>query len=142
MPVATAPSVVRSAPSSSGLYDVLDLILDKGLVIDAYVRVSVIGIEILTVDLRVVIASVDTYLRFAEAVDRLYLHEQNGKGLDDLLDAGNGSNGSSRKRSSDGERRALSKGDDDDDHGRIRSGMEKVKQKVSRNGSDDEDDER
>jgi hypothetical protein len=84
MPVATAPSVVRSAPSSSGLYDVLDLILDKGLVIDAYVRVSVIGIEILTVDLRVVIASVDTYLRFAEAVDRLYLHEQ----ATDLKDLG------------------------------------------------------
>ena len=77
-------SVVRSAPSSSGLYDVLDLILDKGLVIDAYVRVSVIGIEILTVDLRVVIASVDTYLRFAEAVDRLALHEQSM----DLTDLG------------------------------------------------------
>jgi gas vesicle structural protein len=81
MPAAT--SVVRSAPSSSGLYDVLDLILDKGLVIDAYVRVSVIGIEILTVDLRVVIASVDTYLRFAEAVDRLHLQDQ-GKDLGDL----------------------------------------------------------
>ena len=72
----SATTVVRSAPSSSGLYDVLDLILDKGLVIDAYVRVSVVGIELLTIDLRVVIASVDTYLRFAEAVDRLYLHEQ------------------------------------------------------------------
>jgi gas vesicle structural protein len=78
-----ANSVVRAAPSSSGLYDVLDLILDKGLVIDAYVRVSVIGIEILTIDLRVVIASVDTYLRFAEAVDRLSLQDQ-GKDLGDL----------------------------------------------------------
>ena len=79
----TTATVVRSAPSSSGLYDVLDLILDKGLVIDAYVRVSVVGIELLTIDLRVVIASVDTYLRFAEAVDRLYLHEQ-GADLGDL----------------------------------------------------------
>src|SRR5437868_11836272 len=63
--------VARS--SSSGLYDVLELILDKGLVIDAFVRVSLIGIEILTIDARVVVASVDTYLRFAEAVNRLDL---------------------------------------------------------------------
>ncbi|HEY8526909.1 MAG TPA: gas vesicle protein GvpJ [Acidimicrobiales bacterium] len=69
-------SVVRRTPSSSSLYDVLDLILDKGLVIDAYVRVSLVGIEILTIDLRIVIASVDTYLRFAEAVDRLVLEEK------------------------------------------------------------------
>ena len=63
--------VARS--SSSGLYDVLELILDKGLVIDIFVRVSLIGIEILTIDARIVIASVDTYLRFAEAVNRLDL---------------------------------------------------------------------
>ena len=66
----------QRAPSPSGLYDVLDLILDKGLVIDVYVRVSLIGIEILTIDARIVIASVDTYLRFAEAVNRLDLTEQ------------------------------------------------------------------
>ena len=64
--------VARS--SSSGLYDVLELILDKGLVIDVFVRVSLIGIEILTIDARIVIASVDTYLRFAEAVNRLDLN--------------------------------------------------------------------
>jgi gas vesicle structural protein len=58
-------------PSSSGLADVIDSILDKGLVIDAYVRVSLVGIELLTIDARIVIASVDTYLRFAEAVNRL-----------------------------------------------------------------------
>lgn len=69
-------SVVRRTPSSSSLYDVLDLILDKGLVIDAYIRVSLVGIEILTIDLRIVIASVDTYLRFAEAVDRLVLEDK------------------------------------------------------------------
>ena len=55
----------------SSLADVIDLILDKGLVIDAYVRVSLVGIEVLTIDARIVIASVDTYLRFAEAVNRL-----------------------------------------------------------------------
>ena len=60
-------------PRPSGLADVVDIILDKGLVIDAYVRVSLVGIELLTIDARVVIASVDTYLRFAEAVNRLDL---------------------------------------------------------------------
>jgi hypothetical protein len=58
-------------PSPSGLADVIDTILDKGLVIDAYVRVSLVGIELLTIDARMVMASVDTYLRFAEAVNRL-----------------------------------------------------------------------
>ncbi len=66
---------ISRAPRPSSLADVLDLILDKGLVIDAYVRLSVIGIEILVVDARVVVASVDTYLRFAEAVNRLDLSQ-------------------------------------------------------------------
>ena len=69
-------------PNPSGLADVLDLILDKGLVIDLYVRVSLAGIEILTVDARIVIASVDTYLRFAEAVGRMDISESgDAKGL-------------------------------------------------------------
>ena len=60
-------------PSPSSLADVIDTILDKGLVIDIYVRVSLVGIELLTIDARIVVASVDTYLRFAEAVNRLDL---------------------------------------------------------------------
>src|SRR5215472_7619749 len=72
---ATMPSANR-APHPSGLADVLDLVLDKGIVIDAYVRLALVGIEILTLDARVVIASVDTYLRFAEAVNRLDLQPQ------------------------------------------------------------------
>jgi hypothetical protein len=73
-------------PSSSSLADVIDTILDKGLVIDAYVRVSLVGIEILTVDARVVVASVDTYLRFAEAVNRLDISQQEPKaGLPELV---------------------------------------------------------
>lgn len=72
-------------PSPSGLVDVVDLILDKGLVIDAYVRVSLVGIELLTIDVRVVVASVDTYLRFAEAVNRLDLKQDREKGLPDLI---------------------------------------------------------
>jgi gas vesicle structural protein len=71
-------------PRPSGLADVIDVILDKGLVIDAYVRVSLIGIEILTIDARIVIASVDTYLRFAEAVNRLDLTETAVGGLPEL----------------------------------------------------------
>ena len=71
-------------PQPSGLAEVVDLILDKGLVIDAYVRVSLVGIEVLTIDARIVIASVDTYLRFAEAVNRLDLTEQS-KDLTDVV---------------------------------------------------------
>lgn len=74
----------RPAPSS--LADVIDTILDKGLVIDIYVRVSLVGIELLTVDARIVIASVDTYLRFAEAVNRLDLTENGGTKLTELVD--------------------------------------------------------
>jgi len=76
--------VARS--SSSGLYDVLELILDKGLVIDVFVRVSLIGIEILTIDARIVIASVDTYLRFAEAVNRLDLMGTETSGLPEMME--------------------------------------------------------
>jgi gas vesicle structural protein len=63
-------------PSPSGLADVIETILDKGLVVDAYVRVSLVGIEVLTIDARVVVASVDTYLRFAEAVNRLDISQE------------------------------------------------------------------
>jgi gas vesicle structural protein len=82
--------VVRARPSS-GLAEVLDIILDRGLVIDAFVRVSVVGIELLTVDARVVVASVDTYLRFAEVVDRLNIRAQTENesiGLDDIIRSG------------------------------------------------------
>src|SRR5438067_5381550 len=64
---------VMRTPHPTGLAEVVDLILDKGLVIDVYVRVSLVGIELLTIDARIVVASVDTYLRFAEAVNRLDL---------------------------------------------------------------------
>jgi len=71
MTVTQAGGGYSGRPSPTGLADVIDSILDKGLVIDAYVRVSLVGIELLTIDARIVIASVDTYLRFAEAVNRL-----------------------------------------------------------------------
>ncbi|GAA3079942.1 gas vesicle protein GvpJ [Streptosporangium carneum] len=75
----------RGGSSSSGLADVIDTILDKGLVIDAFVRVSLVGIELVTIDVRVVVASVDTYLRFAEAANRLDLTQTGGKGLPEVV---------------------------------------------------------
>ena len=84
----TASNYLQRAPSPSGLADVVDLILDKGLVIDAYVRISVIGIELITIDARIVIASVDTYLRFAEAVNRLDLTQTELAGLPELQEKG------------------------------------------------------
>src|SRR3954468_2483195 len=84
----TASNYLQRGPSPSGLADVLDLILDKGLVIDAYVRISVVGIELVTIDARIVIASVDTYLRFAEAVNRLDLNETELAGLPELQEEG------------------------------------------------------
>lgn len=77
-------------PSPSGLADVVEIILDRGIVIDAYVRVSLLGIELLTVDARVVVASVDTYLRFAEAANRLDLSDEGGRTLLDVFEEGPG----------------------------------------------------
>ena len=84
----TASNYLQRAPSPSGLADVLDVILDKGLVLDAYVRISAIGIELVTIDARIVIASVDTYLRFAEAVNRLDLTQTELAGLPELQEQG------------------------------------------------------
>jgi gas vesicle structural protein len=78
------PGVERS--SGQGLADVVDTILDKGLVIDAYVNVSLVGIQLVTIDARVVVASVDTYLRFAEAVGRLDLTSSQGNSLPDVVE--------------------------------------------------------
>ncbi|MYV69186.1 gas vesicle structural protein GvpA [Streptomyces sp. SID2131] len=73
VPQGGGSAVGRGGGSSGTLYDVLELILDRGLVIDVFVRVSLVGIEILKIDARIVVASVDTYLRFAEACNRLDL---------------------------------------------------------------------
>ena len=87
----TASGGYLERPAPSGLADVVEVILDRGVVIDAYLRVSLLGIELLTVDARVVVASVDTYLRFAEATNRLELESKQGRGLTDLVtDLGGG----------------------------------------------------
>ena len=120
MTVATQPTnryLDRPAPSS--LADVIDTILDKGLVIDIYVRVSLVGIELLTIDARIVVASVDTYLRFAEAVNRLDLTETQVSGIPELMED-------------------LTESDQE---GKGRGAIEAVSEKVSDFLGDDEDEE-
>jgi gas vesicle structural protein len=116
----TASNYLQRSPSPSGLADVVDLILDKGLVIDVYVRVSLVGIELLTIDARIVVASVDTYLRFAEAVNRLDLTEaDDSQNLPELLDELREGTAKKKTRGAlEGEKDTLSdvfSGDDDDE---------------------------
>ena len=80
-----SPNRYLERPAPSSLADVVEIILDKGLVIDIYVRVSLVGIELITIDARIVVASVDTYLRFAEACNRLDLKDDGTSGLPDLM---------------------------------------------------------
>src|SRR5213080_365719 len=87
MTVAAAPRPTNrylDRPAPSSLADVINTILDKGIVIDIYVRVSLVGIELLTIDARIVIASIDSYLRFAEAVNRLDLTQTEMAGIEEL----------------------------------------------------------
>jgi gas vesicle structural protein len=128
---------VQRQPRPSGLADVLDVVLDKGIVIDVYVRVALVGIELLTIDARIVIASVDTYLRFAEAVNRLDLTQvEEAKGLPDLFgDMEEG--GASRKTKGvlEGAKEALfGGGDDDDDDGNSSSRRSSSSKRTSSRG--------
>jgi gas vesicle structural protein len=118
MAVATRPSGgYLERPKPSGLADVLEIILDKGIVIDAYVRVSLIGIELITVDARIVIASVDTYLRFAEAVGRLNPQQaDDSQGLPDLMESvTSGGAKSKTKGALEGVKEKIFGDEDDDD---------------------------
>jgi hypothetical protein len=129
-------------PRPSWLADVIEIILDKGLVIDAYVRVSLIGIEILTIDARIVIASVDTYLRFAEAVGRLNLAETgNSQGLPELVEGMTESGAKSKTSGAiEGAKEKLGMGggdDDDDDDSKTRSRRRSSSR--SRRSSEDDD---
>jgi hypothetical protein len=112
---APTPRGYLERPRPSGLADVIDVVLDKGLVIDAFVRVSLIGIEILTIDARIVIASVDTYLRFAHAVNRMDIGTSEAEGLPDLMqDVMSGGAESKTKGVLEGAKEKLFGGDDDD----------------------------
>jgi hypothetical protein len=117
--VTTQEGYLQRSPHPSSLYDVLDLILDKGLVIDLYVRVSLVGIELLTIDARIVVASVDTYLRFAEAVNRLDIAETGAKDLPEFIeDLGQGGGRGKTKGALEGVKDSVKdvfSGDDDDE---------------------------
>jgi gas vesicle structural protein len=144
MAIATTPRGYIERPRPSGLADVIDVILDKGLVIDAFVRVSLIGIEILTIDARIVVASVDTYLRFAEAVNRLDIaHDDTTHGLPDLMESiTSGGAESKAKGALEGVKDKLT-GDDGDGDGnkqkqqrsRSRSGSRSSQSKSGNSGS-------
>jgi uncharacterized membrane protein YgcG len=128
MAVASRGGGYLERPAPSGLADVIEVILDKGLVIDLYVRVSLIGIEILTIDARIVVASVDTYLRFAEAVGRLNIAEDDqSEGLPQLIESmTSGGAESKTKGAIEGVKEKLfgdgdGDGDDDDDDGKQKS---------------------
>jgi hypothetical protein len=134
MTVQTAPrrgGGYLERPAPSGLADVIETILDKGLVIDAYVRVSLVGIELLTIDARIVIASVDTYLRFAEATNRLDLYDKGGKDLTEAIGELQESGATKKVGGAvKGVKKALSGGssDDDDDEKRPRKRASRKRQ--------------
>lgn len=118
--------VVACAPRAGTLYDVLELILDRGMVIDVFVRVSLVGIEILKIDARIVIASVDTYLRFAEACNRLDLeNDSRSKTVPELFGGGGGA---ARTIGKAGAKKAA------------RSVGDKVKDTLGLDSADDDDD--
>jgi hypothetical protein len=133
MAVAAAGSGYLQRPGGGSLAEVIDIILDKGLVIDAYVRVSLIGIEILTIDARIVIASVDTYLRFAEAVNRLDLQARDdAQGLPELMETvTSGGAKSKTKGALEGVKEKLGLEDEDEDE----KGQEKQQTRQRRRSS-------
>ncbi|MFJ4124203.1 gas vesicle protein GvpJ [[Kitasatospora] papulosa] len=117
-----ADEVAPCPPRAGTLYDVLELILDRGMVIDVFVRVSLVGIEILKIDARIVVASVDTYLRFAEACNRLDLERDSGSTTIPELLGGRAAKSIGKRKVrqaaesvGDTVRKAVGGGDDDED---------------------------
>src|SRR5690242_10275843 len=131
----------RAGGGSSSLADVVDLILEKGLVIDLYARVSLVGIEILTVDVRIVVASVDTYLRFAAACNRLDIaHDGTSQGLPQFVGGMQESGAKKKTRGAlEGARERLEEtfggGSDDDDEDEDK---QPARRRSSRKKEDDE----
>ncbi|MGW4234695.1 gas vesicle structural protein GvpA [Streptomyces sp. NPDC004980] len=117
-----ADEIAPCPPRAGTLYDVLELILDRGMVIDVFVRVSLVGIEIIKIDARIVIASVDTYLRFAEACNRLDLERDSGSTTVPELFGGGAAKAVGKRKVrkaaesvGDSVRKAVGGGDDDSD---------------------------
>jgi gas vesicle structural protein len=140
MAVSSAGSGYLQRPSGGSLADVVDIILDKGLVIDAYVRVSLIGIEILTIDARIVIASVDTYLRFAEAVNRLDIQAtDDSQGLPELMESvTSGGAKSKTKGALEGVKEKIFDGDEEEEEKEERRPRRRSSSSRSRKKDDDE----
>ncbi|HXE44633.1 MAG TPA: gas vesicle protein GvpJ [Conexibacter sp.] len=86
MSVQPSPGGALERSQESSLADVVNTILDKGVVVDVFARVSLVGIELLRADVRIVIASVDTYLRFAEEVGRLQLGAEEPRDLTQVVE--------------------------------------------------------
>ncbi|MEV6010723.1 gas vesicle protein GvpJ [Streptomyces sp. NPDC051976] len=134
--------VVR-VPRAGSLYDVLELILDRGMVIDIFVRVSLVGIEILKIDARIVVASVDTYLRFAEACNRLDLeNDTSSRTVPELFGGGSlaksaGKAGAKKAAHSVGDKikKAVGAGGDDDDEQVEEEEERPRRSRASRSGS-------
>lgn len=99
-PSAEGGGALEKSSGGSNLADVVETVLDKGVVIDAQVSVSVVGIQLLEINARVVVASIDTYLRFAQAVDRLSIVPENQKGLPDLVEGVGGELGAKKATAS------------------------------------------
>jgi len=137
-----SPSGYLERPRPSGLADVIEIILDKGIVIDAYVRVSLIGIELITIDARIVIASVDTYLRFAEAVNRLNIADDGSQGLPEIMEnIGEKGAKTKTKGALEGakEKLGVGGGDGDDDGKKSSSSRRRTSSSRSRSRSDDDE---
>ena len=140
--MAAAQSGYLERPKPSGLADVIEIILDKGIVIDAYVRVSLIGIELITIDARIVIASVDTYLRFAEAVNRLNITDDGSQGLPEIMEnLGEKGAKTKTKGALEGAKEKLGVGGGDDDDGKKSSSSSRRRTSSSRSRSRSDDDE-
>lgn len=136
IPTARTPAARR--PSDGSLAEVVDIILDKGLVLDAYVRVSLVGIELLTVDVRVVVASVDTYLHFAEATNRLDLRQKSEEHEADLQELiGDMRQGAAHDKAEGAIEGAKDAVTDESGQGPIKSGKEKVKSVFRREESEE-----
>jgi hypothetical protein len=136
--MAAAQGGYLERPKPSGLADVIEVILDKGLVIDAYVRISLIGIELITIDARIVIASVDTYLRFAEAVNRLDISEDGGAGLPELMEGmTEGGAKSKTKGALEGVKEKLPGGGGDDDSSSRRKRTTSSRSRTRRSADDE-----
>jgi hypothetical protein len=137
-----ADEIAPCPPRAGTLYDVLELILDRGMVIDVFVRVSLVGIEILKIDARIVIASVDTYLRFAEACNRLDLERDSGSTTVPELCGGGAAKAVGKRKVrkaaesvGDSVRKAVGGGDDDSDEQEERQERPRKRRAPARSGA-------